>query len=125
MSNWWTDGPEERRILAEERLVVEVAERVSMAIEQTGTLKKDLAERLGIKPAELSQRISGSRNLTLRSLAAMAHELGFEVKIDLQPIATPTEQRPAITSRRTSDWPAADLRYTQTGIAIRGLGGAA
>lgn len=123
MSNWWTDGPEERRVLAEERLVVKVAERVSMAIERTGTVKKDLADRLNIKPAELSQRISGSRNLTLRSLAAMAHELGFEVEINLRPIAAPADQRPAISSRRTMDWPAEDLRYTQTGVAIRGITG--
>lgn len=123
MSDWWTDGPEERRVLAEERLVVKVAERLSIAIERTGTVKKELAARLGIKPAELSQRISGSRNLTLRSLAAMAHELGFDVEINLRPIAASAGPRPAIASRRTMDWPAEDLHYTQTGVAIRGIAG--
>lgn len=123
MSSWWTDGPEERRVLAQERLVVKVAERISMAIERTGTLKKDLAERLSIKPAELSQRISGSRNLTLRSLAAMAHELGLEVEINLRPIASPADQRPTFSSHRTVNWPGEDLRYTQTGIAMRGIAG--
>lgn len=123
MSDWWTDGPEQRRVLAEERLVVKVAERLSTAIEQTGIVKKDLASRLGIKPAELSQRISGRRNLTLRSLAAMAHELGFEVEINLRPVAASASPRPAIASRRTMDWPVEDLRYTHTGVAIRGITG--
>jgi transcriptional regulator with XRE-family HTH domain len=126
MSSWWVDTPEARRVLAEERAVVHAAELVSAGLERRGLLRKVFAERLGIKASELSQRLSGRRNMTIRSLAAMAHELDCELELQLRPLAVHTPAgRSAVVSHRASAWPKGNLGYTQTGVALRGISGVA
>lgn len=80
-STWFRETPESLRSLAEERALVDVAELVSEAIEARRTSRKALAEKLGIARSEITQRLSGRRNLTVRSLAAMLHELDYDLQL--------------------------------------------
>ena len=84
MSTWFQETPESLRLLAEERALLEAAELISEAIAARGMTRKSLAERLGIARSEVTQRLSGKRNLTIRSLAAMLHELGYDLQIRLR-----------------------------------------
>lgn len=89
MSIWVRDTDEYRRALAEERLVVAASELTSEALERRGRTRTWLAQQLGVRLPEISQRLSGRRNLTLRSFAAMLHELDYDLEVRL------VERRPA------------------------------
>lgn len=113
MSTWFRETPESLRLLAEERAVVEAAELVSGAIEARRSTRKALAEMLGIARSEITQRLSGRRNLTVRSLAAMLHELGFELQLRIR------DDHEDGVVWRTSAQVNTDVRYTATGTTIR------
>jgi len=76
------DTPEYRRALAEETALVDAAELVSTALERKGRTRAWLAKQLRVRPSEITQRLSGTRNVTLRSLAAMLSELGYNLELN-------------------------------------------
>ena len=67
--------PEFRRHFAEEGFVVECMERVCEWMEREDVTRAELARRLGTTPANVTQMLSG-RNVSLRTLASVAHVLG-------------------------------------------------
>ncbi|WP_081284917.1 helix-turn-helix domain-containing protein [Mycobacterium intracellulare] len=84
MSSWFRSNPKSDELLAEERLVIAATEAIHEAMEFRGVSKRELAERLGVQPSEVSQRLSGRRNLTLRSFAKMLHALGVRAKLSVE-----------------------------------------
>jgi transcriptional regulator with XRE-family HTH domain len=80
---WFKSTPESEALLAEERLVLAATEAVDEAMLISGTNRQRLAELINVKPSEISQRLSGRRNLTLRSLAQMLHVLGWRAEITI------------------------------------------
>jgi transcriptional regulator with XRE-family HTH domain len=89
MSSWFRDTPATEALLEEERLVVAATEAISEAMDRRGINKRELAERLNVRPSEISQRLSGRRNLTLRSLAAMLHAVGVRARLSIEDEQTP------------------------------------
>lgn len=83
MTDWFRSTPESEALLAQETLVLDATEIVYEAMEIRGINGRELADRLGVRPSEVSQRLSGRRNLTLRSLAAMLHQLGAHAELHL------------------------------------------
>lgn len=82
MTTWFRRTSEAEALFAEERLLLSATEMVHGALDAKGMSKKRLAELLDVTPTEVSQRLSGRRNLTLRSLARMMHVLGYRVRLD-------------------------------------------
>lgn len=80
-SGWFKETPETRRLLAEELALVDAAELVAEALERRGVTRTDLAKRLKVKLSEISQRLSGKRNVTLRNLAAALHVLDYDLAL--------------------------------------------
>lgn len=80
-STWFRETTESLRALAEERALVEAAELVSESIHARRSSRKALADQLGVARSEITQRLSGRRNLTVRSLAAMLHELDYDLQL--------------------------------------------
>ena len=70
-----------RRLLREEELILEVTEAVSAVMQEEGITKAQLARHMGRTKGFITQLLSGSRNLTLRTLAGMADALGYRVTI--------------------------------------------
>jgi hypothetical protein len=68
---------------AEERLVLDVTEMLFDAMARREITQADWAVKLGVTEGELSQRLSGKRNLTLRSVAHMLHRIGYGVQVGL------------------------------------------
>lgn len=67
----------ERIDLVAESLAVSVQLAVQRAMVRGGVSQKDLAERLGVSSARVSQILSAhGRNLTLKTLGRIAHALG-------------------------------------------------
>ncbi|MBS9534346.1 helix-turn-helix transcriptional regulator [Mycobacterium sp. M1] len=87
--SWFESTPEREAMLAEERLVLSATEIVHEALDRAGVTKRELAARLNVKPSEISQRLSGRRNLTFRTFAAMLHKLGMRAELTLRPALPP------------------------------------
>jgi ribosome-binding protein aMBF1 (putative translation factor) len=68
------DTPEELRI--EVRRSSDIAVRVHKLLEEKQMTQKELADRLGKKPSEISKWLSGTHNLTLRTIAKLEAVLG-------------------------------------------------
>jgi plasmid maintenance system antidote protein VapI len=68
-----------RLLLQQERLILEVTELLSAALEESGLTKSGLAHRLGKTKGFVSQLFSGSRNLTLRTISDVADTLGVTI----------------------------------------------
>ncbi|MHB8565123.1 MAG: helix-turn-helix domain-containing protein [Acidiferrobacteraceae bacterium] len=75
------ESDENRRLRAQERLILEVTEGIWEVLAQRGCDKACLAEALGMSVLSLTQLLNGSRDLTLRVLADIALHLEVQVKI--------------------------------------------
>lgn len=85
--------PKRRRLLVEEELMIEVREKICEYMQLEGITRTELAKRLDVTKGYITQILSGSRNVTLRTLAAVADALGYEVKLRLRRLKQPKEQR--------------------------------
>lgn len=93
LSDWLST--EERRIaFAEETLIVDVAEKIWAAMDAANVSKSQVAERLQKSKAFVSQILNGSRNMTLRSLADIAHCIGYRVSLSLERQDAPAKWQP-------------------------------
>lgn len=78
------DDPEFRRLLAIEAFVAEAAELISKLMAEQNVSKAELARRLNKSRAWVTQLLSGKANMTIRTLAEVAHRLEAEVRLDAQ-----------------------------------------
>jgi len=72
---WVSESEDNQRLMAQERLILEVTESIHEQMKAMGVNRVQLAERLGKSKAYISQLLSGSRNMTLRSLADISFAL--------------------------------------------------
>lgn len=121
MTAWFVETDESRRMLAEERLVLAASEIIAEALERRGRTRTWLAKALSIKLPEVSQRLSGKRNMTLKSLAGMLHTLDYGVEIRL--VDKRSSRNIVFHDAREMDWPAGNMRYTQTRTPILMING--
>lgn len=80
---WVNASAERQQDYAAERLKVDVTEKIYEYMERQGVSKAQLAEKLGTSKSNVTQMLSGSRNLTLQSLAFIAIVLGLRVEVTL------------------------------------------
>ena len=78
--------PKRRRVFEEEKLILSVAEGIWEAMDQGGVTRADIADRLGTTRANITQLLSGSRNMTLKSLAAVSYACGVRASLSFQPV---------------------------------------
>ena len=114
MTSWFRETDESLRLLSEERLLVTATELVSNGIERRGFTRTALADALGVKLSEISQRLSGKRNLTLRTFASMLHALGYEADIVLRDCRG-VRATSVYHGERRMNWPSPESRYSQQG----------
>lgn len=58
-----------RRILEQERLILEVTEAIATLLEEQNVSRSELARRIGKSPAFVSKLLRGDNNFTLRTLS--------------------------------------------------------
>lgn len=73
------------RLVRQEELILEVTERLTEALQETGVTRAELARRLGRTPGFVSQVLGGGRNLTLRTIADIAVALDLRPAFKLSP----------------------------------------
>jgi len=76
---WVNESEEHQKLVAQERLILEVTESIHEQMQAMGVNRTQLAKRLGKSKAYVSQLLSGSRNMTLRSLAAISFALHKDI----------------------------------------------
>ena len=79
-----TESPEARRRYEEERLILWTTEAIWTAMDEQGLTRAELADRLGTSRANVTQLLSGTRNMTLKSLAGLAHACGLRADVHLK-----------------------------------------
>lgn len=85
MLNEWLDNqPKRARALAEEELIIDVSEEIWATLNKAGISQAELANKLDVSRPRISKLLDGSANMTLRTLADIAFELGKRVSISLQ-----------------------------------------
>lgn len=77
--------------LEAERLILAASELILEMMEQNEVTRSDLAERINKSKGHVSQLLNGGRNMTLRTLAELAHALGGRVEL-----SSPTSQTSAV-----------------------------
>lgn len=71
-------------IYAEEAVIVDAQCALWSCLLKKKLKQKDLAERLGISEARISQMFADDANLSLRSLARAIHALGYSVELKVR-----------------------------------------
>lgn len=79
-----TRTPEARRRYEQERLILWTTEAICEAMEEQGLSRAAIAESLGTSRANVTQLLSGTRNMTLHSLAGLAHACDMRAEISLE-----------------------------------------
>ena len=78
-----------------EALASDASELVWKLMSEQNLSKADLARRLGKSRAWVTQLLSGSANVTVRTLAEVVHALGAQVKLQSYPAAGAGRAKPA------------------------------
>ena len=76
LEHWVGERDENAKLAAQEVLITEVTEAISAAMQDAGVTKTELAARMGASKGYVSQVLSGSRNMTLRTLSDICFALG-------------------------------------------------
>lgn len=93
------------RLVRQEELILDVTERLTEALRDTGMTRAELAQRLGRTPGFVSQVFAGGRNLTLRTISDVAAALSLRPALELSPVresAPRPVQRMAVPGRARS-----------------------
>lgn len=84
---------------AEEAAMVDASELIATALERSAMTRSDLARALGISKSEVTARLKGERNITVRSLARTLHVLGEKLDLrSIAPVKSPSTSRDRLVS---------------------------
>jgi transcriptional regulator with XRE-family HTH domain len=75
-----------RSICEREELAFEASELVSRLMEEQGVTKSELAARVGTSKSQITNLLSGSRNMTMHTLADLTFALGHKVEVKVTPL---------------------------------------
>lgn len=67
--------------MKEEEFVLDITEKICEIMESKNISKAELARKMGVSRALISQFLNGERNLTLRSLFKISREIGFDIHL--------------------------------------------
>ncbi len=116
LSRWAGENDANAKLVAEELLIAEVTEEIWEAMENANTSKTELAQRIGVSKGHVSQVLSGSRNMTLRTLADICHALKLKPAFRLQAVSHSQGYRTAPDAPLLRK--GAKLRYAKGGNTI-------
>lgn len=71
-----------------ERLILNATELILELMEHEGLTRSELAERIGKSKGHVSQLLNGERNMTLRTLAEIAHAVGHRIELGARSLAS-------------------------------------
>lgn len=124
MNDWFKSTPESEKLLDQERLLLAATELISEALERRGMTRAEFAAELGVSKSEVSQRLNGRRNLSIRSFADMLHvlEFGLEARLVDHCVLSTTVKVPHQSASGFSESP---YRHSEKPGTLRVIKGAA
>lgn len=78
--------PDFDRDVEAEALIAQASDLIAETMQETGMSKSELARRLGVSRAHITQTLSGERNLTLRTIAEILYTLGRRLECHSLPL---------------------------------------
>ncbi len=87
------NDPAYGRIYAQESAMVDASELIARALETSGMSRSDLARALDVNRSEVTARLAGERNITVRKLAETLHVLGERLVVATEPITQQPQSR--------------------------------
>ena len=78
--------PKRRRIYEREALAFDASELISRLMEDQGVSKSHLAADIGTSKSHVTNLLSGSRNMTLHTLADLTFALGHKIEMKATPL---------------------------------------
>lgn len=70
------------RLFAQEELIEEAGEFITRAMDNERITKKELSQRIGVSRSYITQILSGSRNMTLRTFADLMFAMNEKILIN-------------------------------------------
>jgi transcriptional regulator with XRE-family HTH domain len=128
----YISDPKRHRIYERESLALQASEMILELMEKEGITKKELAERIEASKAHVTQVLSGSRNMTLHTLADFLYALGRKAELDAIPLHGTHENYVPVADRQKylfgnafpdpSDFPEADGEpvYDEEDLGVEG-----
>lgn len=94
LNQWMGSSEANKRLVAQETLILETTEALWALLEAAGITKSELAERMETTKGYVSQVLSGGRNMTLRTLSDICFALNANPRlaIDRQPREWTTDE---------------------------------
>lgn len=83
LDRWAESSEANAKLVAQEMLIAEITESLWGVLEHTGVSKSELAARLGTSKGHVSQVLSGSRNMTLRTLSDLCFALKAKPRVSI------------------------------------------
>ena len=77
-------NPEYDAVYVQEAAMIDASELIARALESSGMSRADLARKLSVSRAEITARLKGERNITVRTLAETLHALGERLVLDIE-----------------------------------------
>ncbi|MFO0448891.1 MAG: helix-turn-helix domain-containing protein [Pseudomonadota bacterium] len=100
------ETPEGARLMERERVLVDATEAIGEVMDRLGMTRTALAEKLDVTPANITQILSGTRNLTLGTLSDVFVALGRSLRIEHEPLRAEIRLHGPIPL--SCGWPASD-----------------
>ena len=91
---------EGRREFMKEELAFDATEKIAELMEITNVSKSELAKRTGNSKAYITQVLSGTRNMTVHTLAGLAFALGYRIMFNAAPIKNDAVGTPVAAKMR-------------------------
>lgn len=125
IEKWLDESEENRRLYAQEDLILEVTEAIWEHMEKVGLTKKEVADKMDRSQAYISQILNGSRNMTLRTLADIAYALNIKPKFKFDEenevfsqqviveSSEPFTNKPVIVAGQENQWSGVEQLYPQ------------
>lgn len=98
-----SSSDEGRKLIEQERLLLEATEAISRVMEAKGVSRAELARKLERTPAFVTKLLQGDNNFTLRTLSDVFFELGRSVHLELGPLGGATRVPDAEAFRAAFD----------------------
>lgn len=113
-----TDDPEYSAVYAEEAAMVDASELIASALEASGMSQAALARALKVSRSEITERLRGDRNITVRNLAATLHALGADLELSVRlPARLQSAAREPVEIDAYRRWVAPGTRQHQEHLA--------
>lgn len=98
------NSTEHSKLYASEELSFNVTEDILIHMEDLDVSKKELAEKLGKTKSYISQLLSGSKNMTLRTLSEICFALNLKPTVHFQEISVNSIECKPVVKNAPSNW---------------------